>query len=150
MNSDPIKNKSGNIVLTFNWLRLTKDGRADQFVGDDLDIPDLKGISVSGKDLVAAAYSADHYATEEKVSRTEVLKKLQTCYNIPFTVCFDKKDGSERVMRCRLIGPDEGMGRSMVTDLDAPENDSGKRIREVDHRTLKYLIVGNVKYTVKK
>ena len=39
------------------------------------------------------------------------------------------------------------LGRSLCEDLDLPEGRN--RLREVDHRTIKYLIVDGVKYVVK-
>lgn len=62
--------------------------------------------------------------------------------------------GEERILTGYLIKNETGFGRSMVIDLEAdttkstPEWDA--RIRQVDHRTLNWLIHKNVKYSVKK
>ena len=61
--------------------------------------------------------------------------------------------GEERVLTGYLISTETGYGRSMVIDLalsrgDNPNWDS--RIRQVDHRTLSWLISKNVKYIIKK
>ena len=66
--------------------------------------------------------------------------------NIPFTVCFEKQNGEERVLRGRLISHEALLGRSSVEDLDLP---AGDRTRLVDHRTLKFLILNGVKYVLK-
>lgn len=64
--------------------------------------------------------------------------------------------GEERVLTGYLISTETGFGRSMVIDLDLPYqlNDSTNkydtRIRQVDHRTLNWLVFKNVKYVVKK
>jgi len=39
------------------------------------------------------------------------------------------------------------LGRSMVEDLES--SDKKNRMRQVDHRTIKWLIVDGVKYVVK-
>ena len=63
-------------------------------------------------------------------------------------------EGEERVLVGYLISIETGFGRSMVIDLQADKSKStvdwDSRIRQVDHRTLKYLIHKNIKYTVKK
>lgn len=60
--------------------------------------------------------------------------------------------GEERILTGYLIKTETGFGRSMVIDLalergDNPEWDA--RIRQVDHRTLNWLIHKNIKYVVK-
>jgi hypothetical protein len=80
------------------------------------------------------------------VTMTRAAEILITSFNRPLTVRFVKKQGGERVLRGRLLRPEPLLGRSYVEDLDA-KGDS--RIRLVDHRTIKCLIVDGVKYTVK-
>jgi hypothetical protein len=101
---------------------------------------------VQGYDLIEAGFSADQYSKTEVLSRTKVAEILTTSYNRPFTVCFDKADGRERILRGRLVQPEPLLGRSHVEDLDIME---GSRLRLVDHRTLKWLIVNGVRYNVK-
>ena len=50
-------------------------------------------------------------------------------------------------MVCHLVECDNNLGRSVVINLDAP---SGKNIRQVDHRTIDYIIHRNVKYSLGK
>jgi hypothetical protein len=69
-----------------------------------------------------------------------------TAHNRPFTVCFDKDNGEERVLRGRLLEPDGRRGRSKVLDLDQP---IGRQMRLVDHRTLKWLTINGIKFTAK-
>lgn len=60
--------------------------------------------------------------------------------------------GEERTMRARLVSVEPKLGRSQVIDLDIDKQIKGdwdSRQRQVDHRTIKSLIVNNVKYTVK-
>ena len=113
----------------------------------DVESIDKKGMDfkVEGKELIENGFSADQYDEEEKVSMTRAAEILVSSYNRPLTVCFDKNDGTERVLRGRLVHPEPLLGRSMVEDLDLPSD----RFRLVDHRTLKFLVVDGVKYSVK-
>lgn len=118
--------------------------------GNELHVMDLdndhKEIQVKGKELVESSFSADQYLEEQKVSRTEAAELLINSPNRPFTVSFSKADGTERILKGRLIKPEPLLGRSMVEDL---ETNDKNRIRQVDHRTLNFLIVDAVKYIVK-
>ena len=58
-----------------------------------------------------------------------------------------KQDGTERTLRGKLVKPEPLLGRSMVEDLDS--DDKKNRLRQVDHRTINWLVVDGVKYTVK-
>ena len=121
-------------------------------------------------------HNASVFGTEEKLPLTKVAAKLMEANSTVFTVCFtrkvDEKDVREKLSKCRvqdlkdgtkagslakdlLVGKErtiighlakaEGkMGRSLVIDM---ETDG---FSQVDHRTLKYLVMNNVKYTVKK
>lgn len=118
--------------------------------GEEIQVLDLddnhRNISIRGRDLIANAHSADQFQEEEKVSKTRAAELLVGSTSRPFTVCFTKSDGEERVLRGRLVRPEPLLGRSMVEDLDAPGQD---RLRQVDHRTIQFLIVDGVKYIVK-
>jgi hypothetical protein len=121
---------------------------------NNIPVVQVKGVAgspdsfqVRGKELIESALSADQFSAEEKVSKTKAAEILSTAYNRPFTVCFDKQDGEERVLRGRLVEPEPLLGRSHVEDLDITE---GHRLRLVDHRTIRWIIVNCVKYTVGK
>lgn len=117
----------------------------EHMVVEDLDTG-IKGISVQGKELLAKCFSADLYEEEEKVTMTKAAEILVNSHNRPFTVCFEKSDHTERVLRGRLVKPEPLLGRSMVEDLDKSGKD---RLRQVDHRTIKFIVVDGVRYTVK-
>lgn len=117
--------------------------------------------------------SADVYATEEKLALTKVAEALNSANSKAFTVCFNTKidektatdkltnakaddfknpkalakdllTGKETTIVGRLSNSDNKLGRSLVVDL------MQKGYRQVDHRTINWLIINNVKYTVKK
>lgn len=114
-----------------------------------LEVHDLDAdvdFGVDGRALIERSYSADQYQEEIKITKTRAAELLISSYNRPLTVCFEKLDGEERLLRGRLIVPEPLLGRSKVEDLDL---DGGHRMRLVDHRTIKYLIVDGIKYIVK-
>lgn len=147
---DPSKVKEGDFMLVSYFVKV----ESKSYNGDTISVKDIdtgKSFDVRGADLVKRCKSADRFTEEVKASRTEVVKILKESYNIPFTVCFDKEpdkktgEVKERVMRGRLLGPAE-FGRSNVEDVDIL---SGHSLRLVDHRTIKWLVVKGIKYTVK-
>ena len=120
--------------------------------------------------------NANIFKDEKTLALTQVAKKLSEANNTAFTVCFTckvKEDavkeklaslnteeiknytdaltlakelltGKESTITGRLSKSEGKMGRSLVTDLVT------NNFAQVDHRTLKYLIIDNTKYTVKK
>lgn len=141
------KVKSGDIMATINWVKVTKVEQDGSVLhADDLDNRKLTNIEIRGKDLVETCYSASQFSTEVKVTKTQAAELLISSHNRPLTVCFEKVDGTERVMIGRLASAEPLLGRSHVEDLEIT---SGHRLRLVDHRTIKYLICEHTKYTVK-
>ncbi|MCK6513108.1 hypothetical protein L6R29_24525 [Myxococcota bacterium] len=55
--------------------------------------------------------------------------------------------GEERTLVGYLIQTEPKMGRSQVIDLEAPT--AAQRIRLIDHRTINWIVIKNVKYIVK-
>ncbi len=130
-------------LMAFVYYGKIKDANFNK-----IKVQSLTGIDfeVIGQDLIENGFSADQYEEEVKVTKTKAAETLVSSHNRPLTVCFEKTDGTERVMRGRLITPEPLLGRSKVEDLDITD---GHRLRLVDHRTIKYLIVEGVKYVVK-
>lgn len=59
--------------------------------------------------------------------------------------------GEERILTGYLINTETGFGRSTVIDLNIAkkEGDYDNRLRQVDHRSINWLINNGVKYTLK-
>jgi len=131
------------------------------------------------KDILEDMYSADHFKKEVAMSVTALAELLHTVQDHVFTVGFRKqpteenaakllekaakgdfKDpkavsklakeliaGTECEMRCHMIEVQNNLGRSLVIDLNtASEN----KFRQVDHRSIDFIIYQNVKYVLKK
>jgi len=92
---------------------------------------------------VDAINEAIESAHEGKIIPIKELKKLvKNAYK-----------GEERILTGYLLKTETGFGRSTVIDLEADRGnkpDWDSRIRQVDHRTLNWLIFKNVKYFLKK
>jgi len=56
-------------------------------------------------------------------------------------------DGKDIEMVCRLTSENSKLGRSSIVDLNKPVD--GWNLRQVDHRTLRELIINNTKYLLK-
>jgi len=143
MNKLQIENIKKDHLMAFVYFVKVKSLTGESLVVENLD--EKQEFVVTGKSLIENSFSADCYQSEAKESKTRVAEILIHSTNRPLSVCFVKEDGNERVLRGRLIRPEPLLGRSMVEDLDLKES---HRIRQVDHRTIKWLIVDNVKYIV--
>lgn len=140
----PNKVKSGDL-MSFVYYAKVKD----VIPVNTLQVYDLDAkmdFRVQGKELIERSFSADYFEEEIKVTKTKAAEILVSSHNRPLTVCFEKANGDERVLRGRLVTPEPLLGRSMCEDLDITDKD---RLRLVDHRTIKYVIVEGVKYVVK-
>lgn len=142
---DPKKVKANDLMAFTYYTKVKTVRSSDELIVADLD-GGSKDIRIQGSELIENAFSADQYEEEVKVSKTQAAEILVNSPNRPLTVCFDKTDGSQRVLRGRLVGAEPLLGRSMVEDMDVADKN---RLRQVDHRTLHWLIVEGVKYVVK-
>jgi hypothetical protein len=143
MNASQIKNN--DLLAIFYYVKVVA-ARSD----NELLVKDLSNgqqIQVRGKDLIETCYSADQFDEEKKVSKTQAAEILINSPNRPLTVSFTKQDGQDRTLRGKLVCPEPLLGRSMVEDLD--NDDKKNRLRQVDHRTINWLIVDGKKYVVK-
>ena len=142
---EPIKVKTGDL-MAFTFFTTVKQVEMNGGKLVVYDVDNKREMAILGPELVGSAYSADQYAEEIRVNKTEAAQILIDSPNRPMTVCFEKQSGEERTMRCRLVRHEALLGRSMVEDLDQTGDN---RLRQVDHRTIKFIIVDGTKYIVK-
>lgn len=147
--------KAGDLMAFIYWAKVKKINPTMRVGGisiDAINVDDEQEFSVHGSSLIERSASADQFSKEVFVTKTELAEKLVSSHNVPLTVCFTKaKDGVDRVLRGRLIKPEPLLGRSMVEDLDLPSQGNGPRgrLRLVDHRTLKWMIVNGIRFNIK-
>jgi len=164
--------KAGDRVSRISYLRVV--GKAGRFftvtneAGKEWQIDqDLIG---------AECHAADQFDETKELTRTEVVQEFNKVNNSIFTVAFrrqpkvedayeaiantgklipnkemkkllkEKMAGEERILIGYVLERDIALGRTMVRDLEQPEDDC---IRLVDHRTIDWFIHQNVKYVVK-
>ena len=120
-------------------------------------------------------HNANVWDQEQPMTITALAEKLANANNMCFQVCFttkpnDKKvqellqelkappkdaaaikelakqciTGNETTLICRLSKAEGKLGRSLVVELPT------QGYRQVDHRTIKWIVIDNVKYTLKK
>jgi hypothetical protein len=129
-----------------------------------------KKLTIQGDKLIADVVSAAQYDSNKNVSRTELAEILEGAGDVVFTVNFDKKPTAESVLASlkkgskltkkdaeavlkgenrtlvgHLVSTEPKMGRSQVVDLE----ETGFNLKQVDHRTLNWLILKGTKYQVK-
>lgn len=136
--------KKGDVLGDLHYFTVVDVNDSGAFfkdvdTGEEWSVP-IKFLSAALKD----AWHTENYNSEIKLCRSEVVRTLLEVGVRPFTVEYIKADGEDRKLRGVFIKGEPTMGRSIVKDLDRVEDN----IRMVDHRTIKSLIVDNVKYTV--
>ena len=124
------------------------------------------------KDLLHKnCWSADHYETQMPCTMTELANILNFCRDTILKVGFKKQldakviasklenlknkksdlneiaKGLIKGEQCEIVGhlieSDNQLGRSVIVDLNKPVSSN---IRQVDHRSIDYIIFRNVKY----
>ncbi len=98
------------------------------------------------------AFDAEVAEAIEKVQNAKVGDVAKIMLNIIEKPITKMIPGSERVIRGRHYGHVDDLGRVHFIDMELPKDESKDydvRKREVDPRTLQYLIVNKVKYYLK-
>lgn len=93
------------------------------------------------------ATGATSFSQEMVASKTEIVNKLLESGHSPFTVEFVKTNGETRVLSGTFLKSEPLFGRSLVKDLLSTDE---YKIRAVDHRTIKSLILKGIKYHVRE
>jgi len=135
--------KPNEVLSTSMYLTVLKKTVDGIEVKDNFNRP----FTVKGPKLIEQTMnSAAQYDTEEKVSRTKLAEVLVNAGDAAFTVVYDKQDGTERILVGKLLDTENHMGRSNAIDLEVT---SGPPQRQIDHRTLKSLVLRGTKYVAK-
>ena len=134
-------------IAADEYLSMITYVKVRKIEGSTLHVTNVKqgnDFQVQGRELVEKELSsAAQFETEEKLTATELAEKFTRCGDSVFTVTFTKADGTERTLIGHFLHTEPLLGRSYVIDLEVNAQ------RLVDHRTIKSLIVQNVKYVLK-
>lgn len=163
---DPKKLAAGNWFSTTMYLDV-KSTEGDLVMAESNN----QMIAIDNSIVEQEMYCANIFGSEEKLPLTKVVKVLKDAHSTAFTVCFnakvdekavqqrleslkesdfkDKKAlakkllvGAEKTVVGRLTKTEAKLGRSLVIGL--PDNN----FVSVDHRSIQYIILKNVKYVV--
>lgn len=143
---NPVAVESNDVMAIVHYFKVNSSYSS----GSRLKVQDLHHnypFEINGKELVESAFSADRFDEVKNTTKTKIAEQLVQAGHKPFTVHFVKQDGTPRTLRGRLLGTEHMMGRSKVEDLDEPNH--SKRFKQVDHRTIQWLILDDIKYRVK-
>ncbi len=159
-----------------NMFSMTTYCQVQGFEGDVVRVKDHTGkeFIISKEILEYEMDSGNHFDLKEKMCRTKIIEVLENVKDKVFKIGFKKKrkekevhamlmeleqetidddkkikkfakniiEGEDKVVVGHLVNQEAKMGRSLILDLDA----KGVPLKQVDHRTIKFLIVDNNKY----
>lgn len=102
-------------------------------------------ITINGTEMIESKFNSNSQYTETvKAGKNALAEILQTAGDKIFTVCFEKKDGSERVLTGHFISSEPNLGRTKVIDLEIPIGQHN--FRQIDNRTIKWIVTDQTKY----
>lgn len=140
-----LKLKKDDLVAIVRYAKVKAvDARNQRITVVDTD--DKTEFDINGDPMIDSLKTGSLFEKTTKVTMTRAAEILSTSFNTPFTVHFVKQDGEERTLRGRLVSTEPLLGRSNCEDLDVTEK---HRLRLVDHRTIKWIIVNGEKFEVK-
>lgn len=106
-----------------------------------------------GKDKGVRQLKAERAAWAEEVGKAFMAKGASAIEEYASKPVDTKEKTDPRIMRGRWHGAQDNFGRVNFVDMEKPLPAPGaydSRLRQVDTRTIQYLIVDNVKYNLKK
>lgn len=144
------KFKVGDYISRISYMKVVEDDGNQLIVQNDKGYKFGVPYVILENELVS---SAGQFNSTKKVGITEFLTIfVEQTGNKVFTACFEKQDGSERVLIGRRLGFNGYAGTSEVVDLEIPLDVSKKydnRVRNIIHRSMKWFILDNTKYILK-
>lgn len=136
--------KPGDIISNTEYMAVQK------VEGNEVYVETLDGTKRISKNLFPykSYKSPVQFTKTEKVSKSRMIEIIQNeVKSHAFQVEYKKKDGSRRIMICRLLYFNNFFGRSDVMELCEKKGTFIEQQRQVDHRTIEELIFNGVKYT---
>lgn len=141
---DASKLRGGDYLSRTSYMSVARTTSYDK----DISVKNMEGLewSIDKKVVSKECYSASQFHDTIEVNRTTILEFFldPADYAVVRTVNYDKANGENRTMICYVLDIENNLGRSNVIDLE----DNGK-IKQVDHRTINWLIMKGTRYIVK-
>lgn len=100
-------------------------------------------------DKTKKAYEAEKAAKIAEIQNARVADVPALLSNLIENPIHKHIPGDLRIMKGRHYGHVDELGRVQFVDMELPNTDAAARIRQVDPRTILYVIVNNVKYSLK-
>jgi len=162
------------------WLSQTAYLTVKDITGSRITVENSFGQTMHvSKDIIEKMHSANHFKTSVPMNMTSLAELLESVGDTVFSVRFHKKSNEEQVQKrlqetklsdlkdkaalstlakeliegeicemvCCLVKAESRLGRSTVIDLSSTKE---SRFRQIDHRTIEYIIFNNAKYELKK
>lgn len=95
------------------------------------------------------AYDAEKALAISKVRNAKVSEVEGLLNNLIDNPISKVIPGELRVMKGRHYGEIDELGRIKFTDMELPKTSTDSRLRQVDPRTILFLIINNIKYNLK-
>lgn len=168
-----------NKIKIGQFLSETCYYKVESFDKENANVIDQKGSRiVVSLNVLKDMVSADHFSQEVPLTMTALADLLERCNDDVFQCCFHKQQTVDRTkeileninlseltnktkvnnlakelisgdictITCYLVKSENILGRSSVVDLNAPLSNN---FRQIDHRTIEWIIYKNVKYHLK-
>lgn len=144
------KYKVGDYISRISYMKVVEDTGSELVVVNDQGYKFGIPHEILKNEVVS---SAGVFTSTKKLGITEFLTIfVEQTGNKVFTACFEKQDGTERVLVGRRLGFNGYAGTSEVIDLQIKKDESksyDNRIRNIIHRSMKWFILDNTKYVLK-
>jgi hypothetical protein len=138
--------KAGDVMAFHFYVKVESVGTSSDG-SKQLNVINLENgqrFSVTGEPLIKKGFSGNWFGEEITLSRTKIIGILKDSLNRPIQIKFVKKDGSDRTMICRFLETND-TGYAQVEELDGDK----LQLKQVDLRTMEWIIVDGTKYVVK-
>jgi len=135
--------KKGDFLSTTMYMEVLSKSATGLLVKDSNN----REFEIRGIELIEKSFkSASEVTKTEKITRTALAEMLTSIGDQVFTVNFDKQTGENRTLVGYKLSSENLMGRINAIDLTIV---SGHNQRQVDLRTVKYVIINSIKYQAK-
>lgn len=151
ISNDYVENILSSADLFEKEEKMTMTGLAELFIGSPRVAMTVAFIKKSKK-KTKKAYDAEVSTVIEKVQNARVSEVEGLLKDLIANPISKEIPGELRVMKGRHYGKIDDLGRIHFIDMEVDKGDNpdyDARSRQVDPRTIQYLIVNNVKYTLK-